>query len=61
LALKRCGFVMESNDWPLDPVATGALVVQTVDEIDASTEEQRDLLLSDLLCAAWGSVWAQNQ
>jgi hypothetical protein len=52
---------MEYNNWPLDPIATAALVVRTVDEIDASTEEQRDLLLSDLLCAAWGSIWAQNQ
>jgi hypothetical protein len=53
--------MMEPNSWPLDPIATAALVVRSVDEIDASTEEQRDLLLSDLLCAAWGSIWAQNQ
>jgi hypothetical protein len=52
---------MEPSNWPLDPVATAALVVRTVDEIDATTEEHRDLLLSDLLCAAWPSVWAQNQ
>jgi hypothetical protein len=52
---------MEPNSWPLDPIATAALVIRAIDDIDASTEEQRDILLSDLLCAAWGSIWAQNQ
>jgi hypothetical protein len=51
---------MDPNSWPLDPIATAALVVRTIDEIDASSEEQRDLLLSDLLCAAWGSIWAMS-
>jgi hypothetical protein len=37
------------------------LVMRAIDDIDASDDEQRDALLSDLLCAAWGSIWAQNQ
>lgn len=52
---------MEPKDWPLDPTTTAALVVRIVDELDASTEEQRDDLLCELLYTAWGSVWAQNQ
>ena len=50
-----------NNDWPLDPVSAAALVIRAVDDIDSSNEEQRDMLLSDLLCAAWGSIYAQNQ
>jgi len=52
---------MEPNNWPLDPISAAALVVRVIDDIDASSEEQRDALLSDLLCAAWGSIRAQNQ
>jgi hypothetical protein len=52
---------MEPNDCPLDPKSAAALVVRVIDEIDASSEEQRDVLLADLLCAAWGSISAQNQ
>jgi hypothetical protein len=52
---------MEPDIWPLDPIAGAALVVRAIDDIDISSEEDRDALLSDLLCAAWGSLWAQNQ
>jgi len=52
---------MEPKIWPLDPVSAAALVVRVVDDIDTSTEEQRDGLLCELLSAAWGSIWAQNQ
>jgi hypothetical protein len=52
---------MEPDIWPLDPMAAAAIVVRTIDNIDISSEEDRDALLSDLLCAAWGSLWAQNQ
>jgi len=55
---------MEFNSWPLDPVSAAALVLRVIDEIDeidASDEELRDALLCDLLAAAWGSPWAQNQ
>jgi len=36
-------------------------VMRAIDDIDQSSAEQRAALLSDLLCAAWGSAWAQNQ
>jgi hypothetical protein len=52
---------MEPKNWPLDPVTAAALVVRVIDDIDTSTEEQRDALLCDLLDTAWGTIWAQNQ
>lgn len=53
--------MMEPDRWPLDPGSAAALVVRVIDDIDESDDERRDALLSDLLCAAWGSVCAQNQ
>ena len=55
------GDVMESNNGPLDRAYAAELVVRVVDSIDASDDEYRDALLSDLLSAAWGSVRARNQ
>jgi len=53
---------MEPQDcWPLDPVSAAALVVRVIDDLDTSSEEQRDALLCELLYTAWGSIWAQNQ
>jgi hypothetical protein len=52
---------MEPHDWPLDAVSTAMLVARAVADIDASGEEEQCALLSELLCAAWGSLWAQNQ
>jgi len=52
---------MEPQDWPSDPISAAALVMRVIDDVDESTEEERDALLSDLLCAAWGSICAQNQ
>jgi hypothetical protein len=52
---------MESNGWPLDPASAAELVVRVIDDIDASDDERRDVLLSDLRCAAWGSTLAQMQ
>jgi hypothetical protein len=52
---------MEPDSWPLDSASAAALVARTIDDIDGSDEEQSDALLSALLCAAWGGVWAQNQ
>jgi hypothetical protein len=37
------------------------LVVRAIDDIDQRSEEQRDALLLDLLCAAWGNPSARNQ
>jgi hypothetical protein len=52
---------MEPDIWPLDPIATAALVVRAIDDIDERTEEEDEDLLADLLAAAWGSGWAQSQ
>ena len=52
---------MNPKSWPLDPVSAAVLVARVIDEVDTSTEEQRDELLSELLYAAWGHHWAQNQ
>lgn len=52
---------MEPNAYPTDPVATAALVVRAIDDIDNRTEDEEVALLSDLMCAAWGSIRAQNQ
>jgi len=37
------------------------LAVRTIDDIDQRSDEQRAALLADLLCAARGSPWGQNQ
>ena len=53
---------MEPTDQPpLDHISAAELVARTVDAIDASTEEERDCLLAELLYRVWGSIWAQNQ
>jgi hypothetical protein len=50
---------MEPNG--LDPGRTADLVVRAIDDIDRSSDEQRDSLLRALLSAAWGRPPAQNQ
>ena len=55
------GRMMEPSRPPFDPESGAALVVRVIDDIDESDEEQRNALLSDLFCAAWGSIRAQNQ
>ncbi|HKH79918.1 MAG TPA: hypothetical protein VJ996_07840 [Solirubrobacteraceae bacterium] len=52
---------MEPRDWPLDPVAAAATVARAIEVLDASDEDERDALLYELVIAAWGSVWAQDQ
>jgi hypothetical protein len=52
---------MEANDQPLDPVAVAELVVRTVEESVRQTEHDKDMVLVDLLCAAWPSRSAQDQ
>jgi len=51
---------MKPKSRPLDPLSV-ALVVSLIEDIHSSSEEQRDALLSALLCAAWGSDSAQKQ
>lgn len=57
----RGGEVMDSRHWPLDPAAAAELVRRVIEDVDSSDDELRDALLSDLLCAAWGSALAQGQ
>ncbi len=63
----RTGELMDSDEtrrdsgWPLDEPAAALLVARAIHDIDLSTDARRDVLLYDLLCAAWGSPWAQNQ
>lgn len=45
----------------IDPVAVAAVVVRAIDDIDASNDDDRMILLADLLSAAWGTPLAQNQ
>ena len=53
---------MNSSDGsPLDPTSAAELVARVIFDIDATEDELRDVLLSELLCAAWGSVVAQRQ
>lgn len=53
---------MEPTDpLPLDQITAAELVPRTVDAVDASTEDERDALLAELLYAVWGAIWAQNQ
>jgi len=59
--LPCCGHVMEPDGRPSDPVSAAALVIRVIDDIDKSDDEERDHLLSDLLCAAWGCIWARSQ
>ncbi len=52
---------MEPKIWPLDPMSSAVLVARVMGEVDESSDEQRDDLLSELLYAAWGNPWARNQ
>jgi hypothetical protein len=52
---------MEPDRWQPDVVSAAALVVRTIDDIDERGDEDRDALLSALLCAAWPGPLAQDQ
>jgi hypothetical protein len=53
--------MMGSQDWPLDAASAAALVERVICDLDDRSDEDSDVLLSDLLCAAWPSCWAQDQ
>jgi hypothetical protein len=53
--------MMDPRDWPLDPMATEAVVVRVIETLDESDEDQRDALLYDFVSAAWGTLWALDQ
>jgi len=50
---------MEPNG--LDRASTAALVLRVIDDIDHSSDVQRESLLLKLLRAAWGGLPAQSQ
>jgi hypothetical protein len=52
---------MDSDYRPLDLASATALVKRAIRDLDGSTLENRDLLLADLLCAAWPTPCAQDQ
>jgi hypothetical protein len=51
----------ESETGPFDVATAAALVARVVRDIDASGAAQSDVLLTDLLCAAWPTERAQSQ
>jgi hypothetical protein len=52
---------MEPDSGPVDAVPDVTLVARVAGDIDHSDKDQRDALLSDLLCAAWPTLTAQSQ
>jgi hypothetical protein len=52
---------MEAENWPPDTDASRQLLRAMIRQLDDESEDDSLLLLSNLLCAAWGSVTAQNQ
>jgi hypothetical protein len=53
--------MMDWDRWPLDAVSATALVARAVRDIDESSEDDVLALLSNLLCASWGTRLAQDQ
>jgi hypothetical protein len=53
--------MMEREGWPLDAVSAASLVARVIDDLDSRSEEKSNMLLSDLLCAAWPTCWSQDQ
>lgn len=51
--------MMEPND--LDPMSRAAVVTRVIDDIDQSSDDERDTLLRDFLRAAWGTLAGQDQ
>lgn len=49
------------DSWPLDTPSAEELIERISRDIDDSSKERRDLLLNDLLCAAWPTFTAQDQ
>ena len=48
--------MMESDSGPVDAIPDATLVARVAGDIDHSDKDQRDALLSDLLCAAWPTL-----
>lgn len=52
---------MESEPSPIESLPAGELVERAIRDIDESTSTRRDILLFDLLSAAWPEPVAQDQ
>jgi hypothetical protein len=50
-----------TNSWPLDAGYALALVARVMRDVEDASDERRDLLLDDLMCAAWPTSTAQDQ
>jgi hypothetical protein len=48
------------DSWPRDAASAVALVSRIKSDIEEGSEESREILLSDFLCAAWPSGPAQD-
>jgi hypothetical protein len=51
----------EPEEWPGDASSADELVVRVVRVLDETSYEERDTLLTDLLCAAWPTHRCQDQ
>jgi hypothetical protein len=49
-----------ANPWPLDADSAAALVARVLADVDSSSDERRNALLADMLCAAWPTRVAQD-
>jgi hypothetical protein len=50
----------QAEGWPPDATSGVALVARVKRDIEQGSDESRDVLLSDLLCAAWPTGPAQD-
>jgi hypothetical protein len=50
-----------TDSWPLDARYASALVARVTRDLDDASDDCRNLLLEDLLCAAWPTSAAQDQ
>jgi hypothetical protein len=48
------------DSWPPDAASAVALVARIKSDIEDGSDESREILLADLLCAAWPSGPAQD-
>lgn len=53
----------DTDSWPLDarPALALALVARVTRQVDEACNDRRDLLLEDLMCAAWPTSLTQDQ
>jgi hypothetical protein len=49
------------DSWPLDARYALALVARVTRDVDDASNDRRNLLLEDLMCAAWPTAAAQDQ